>query len=224
MKVSDKQMAGLSACSAMHLGKNKMKNSYRHATEHDASKIAELIALSSDGVAVIEWQSEAGQRGHDNALDIGAETYANSEGCYSYRNATIAEVNNEVAGMLLAFAMPDDCPPRSHKSRPQANDSNVFSPYMYLEEPGSWYICGVAAFKQYRGMGIGQHFMQLAEQQARQHGYRKLSLVAFEQNARVVAWYQRLGYQVVDQAPIVPHPLIPYSGQALLMVKSLTWS
>jgi ribosomal protein S18 acetylase RimI-like enzyme len=195
---------------------------YRSATPADASKIAELIAISSDRVAVIEWLSEAEQRGHDNALDIGAETYTNSEGCYSYRNTTIAEVNKEIAGMLLTFGMPEDCPPRSQKLRPKANDTNVFAPYMYLEEPGSWYICGVAAFKQYRGMGIGQHFMQLAEQQARQHGYRKLSLVAFEQNARVVTWYQRLGYQVVDQAPIVPHPLIPYSGQALLMVKLLT--
>jgi ribosomal protein S18 acetylase RimI-like enzyme len=195
---------------------------YRDATPDDARKIAELIAISSDGVAFIEWQRAAEQRGRGEALDIGTETYTNSEGCYSYSNCTMAEVNNEVAGILLAFAMPEDCPPRSQKLRPKANDTNVFAPYMYLEEPGSWYICGVAAFRQYRGMGIGQHFMQLAEQQARQHGYRKLSLVAFEQNARVVTWYQRLGYQVVDQAPIVPHPLIPYSGQALLMVKSLT--
>jgi ribosomal protein S18 acetylase RimI-like enzyme len=195
---------------------------YRRATPADARKIAELIALSSDGVAVIEWQQESKQRGHADTLDIGAETYANDEGCYSYTNCTMAEVDNDIAGMLLTFAMPDDCLPRSKKQRPQANDTNVFAPYMYLEEPGSWYICGVAAFKPYRGVGIGQHFMQLAEQQARNNGYQKVSLVAFEQNARVVSWYQRLGYQVVDRAPIVPHPLIPYTDQALLMVKSFT--
>lgn len=194
---------------------------YRPATPADARKIAELIALSSDGVAVIEWQQESQQRARGDTLDIGAETYAKDEGCYSYTNCTMAEADNEIAGMLLTFPMPRDCQPRTQRQRPQANDTNVFAPYMYLEEPNSWYICGVATFKQYRGLGIGQHLMQLAEQQARQHGYPKLSLVAFEQNARVVQWYQRLGYAVVDQAPVIPHPLIPYTGNALLMTRSI---
>jgi len=123
--------------------------------------------------------------------------------------------------MLLAFAMPDDCEPRTRKTRPLASNDNVFAPYMYLEEPHSWYICGVAAYPEYRGQGIGSHFMQQAEQQARENGFNKLSLIVFEQKPQVFNFYKRLGYLVIDQAPVVPHPLIPYTGNALLMVKSL---
>ena len=194
---------------------------YRNATPDDAKNIAELIAMSSDGVAVIEWQVEADKRSECTALDIGAETYCNPNGNYSYKNCLIAELNNKVAGMLLAFRVPDDCIPRSRKIRPIAEEENVFAPYMYLEEPHSWYICGVATYPVFRGRGIGSHFMQMAEQQALLNGFNKLSLVAFEQNTRVVNLYQRLGYQVIDQAPVVPHPLIHYTGNALLMTKSI---
>lgn len=198
-----------------------MNTVYRNATKHDARHIAELITTSSDGVAVIEWQTEADKRGNCSALVIGTETYQKADGNYSYKNCLVAEIDGQVAGMLLAFAMPDDCVPRTQKTRPTASNDNVFAPYMYLEEPHSWYICGVAAYPEYRGQGIGSHFMQRAEQQARENGLNKLSLIVFEQKPQVVNFYKRLGYQIIDQAPVVPHPLIPFTGNALLMVKSV---
>ena len=194
---------------------------YRTATADDARNIAELVAISSDGVAVIEWQSEANKRKQCSALDVGAETYRQPDGNYSYRHCLIAEVDDTVAGMLLTFPVSADCAPRTDKSRPTERDSNVFAPYMYLEEPDSWYICGVALYPAYRGKGIGTQFMNMAELQAHDHGYAKLSLVAFEQNTGSVRLYQRLGFTIVDQAPVVPHPCIPYTGSALLMVKPL---
>lgn len=191
----------------------------RPATKADAKEIAKLIAISSDGVAVIEWAEQAKQQGCE-PLDIGETLYQNSEGDYSYKNATVIEKDDAIAGMLLTFAMlPGSA--RDESNRPSENDKNVFSPYMYLEEPGSWYICGIAFYPEYRGQGLGTTLMQLAERQAKQKRFNKLSLVAFEKNTGSVRLYERLGYQVVDQAPIVPHPLIHYTGDALLMVKDL---
>jgi ribosomal protein S18 acetylase RimI-like enzyme len=63
--------------------------------------------------------------------------------------------------------------------------------------------------------------MDLANEQAKENGYTTLSLVAFEQNKGAVNLYDKLGYSVVDQAPIVPHSLIRYEGIALLMVRSV---
>jgi ribosomal protein S18 acetylase RimI-like enzyme len=61
--------------------------------------------------------------------------------------------------------------------------------------------------------------MALANEQAKEMGFSKLSLVAFEQNTGSVRLYERLGYRVVDSAPVVPHPMIHYSGDALLMTR-----
>ena len=198
-----------------------MRNEYnfRPATIEDAGDIARLIAISSDGVAMIEWKEEADQQGC-TAVEIGEHTYRGSEGNYSWKNSTIVEADGQVAGMLLTFACPGG-DPREPDKRPAATDANVFAPYMYLEEPDSWYICGVALYPEFRGQGLGTRLMNIAREQGREKGFAKLSLVAFQQNSGSVSLYQRLGYRVVDHAPIVPHPLIHYNGEALLMVAEL---
>ena len=53
------------------------------------------------------------------------------------------------------------------------------------------------------------------------HRLAKLSLVVFEENVGARKLYERLGYREVARATIVPHALIHYSGDALLMVKSI---
>ena len=193
--------------------------STRAATEKDAREIAKLIAMSSDGVAEIEWHEEADKEQCD-PLDIGERTYRNPQGDYSFNNTTILEKSDEAAGMLLAFGMPE-AEPRNPENRPSADDENVFAPYIYLEEPISWYICGVAIYPQHHGHGLGTRLMNLANEQAKECGFSNLSLVVFEQNTGALNLYERLGYTVVDQAPVVPHPLIHYEGNALLMTRSV---
>jgi len=190
---------------------------FRPAQSDDARQIAELVAISSDGVAMIEWEQQTRAENCD-PLDVGERIYQIPQQGYSYTSATIVEKNGQTAGMLLTFPMPDSSP-RNPENRPGAHDPNVFAPYMYLEEPNSWYICGVAFYPQHRGQGLGTELMALANEQAKEKGFDKLSLVAFEQNEGSVRLYERLGYSVVDRAPVVPHPLIHYSGDALLMTR-----
>jgi ribosomal protein S18 acetylase RimI-like enzyme len=191
----------------------------RPAKADDSRFIAEMIEVSSDGVALIEWTEAAQQADGRSALDIGAEMYASDDGDYSYRNCWIAEVSKQPAGMLLGFPMPardaEDVVP------PPFDGSDVFAPYKYLEAPDSWYICGLAVLQEYRGHGIGTGLMQIARKQALTNGYKQLSLVVFEENRAAVRLYQRLGYKIIDRAPIVPHPLIRYGGEALLMLAQL---
>ena len=191
----------------------------RAATQDDAREIAKLIAISSDGVAEIEWHEEANKE-HCDPLDIGERTYQNPQGDYSFNNTAMFEINGEVAGMLLAFGMPE-AEPRNPENRPAADDEDVFAPYIYLEEPNSWYICGVAFYPQHRGHGLGTKLMDLANEQAKEYGFSILSLVVFEQNKGALNLYDRLRYTIVDQAPVVPHPLIHYEGNALLMIRSV---
>ena len=61
----------------------------------------------------------------------------------------------------------------------------------------------------------------LVEQQAREKGFNKISLVVFEQNTGAKRLYDRLGYVEVAREPVYPHPLIHHTGDALLMVKPI---
>jgi ribosomal protein S18 acetylase RimI-like enzyme len=180
-----------------------------------------MLDISSDGVALIEWQEEAQGTDGQSAVDIGAALYASEDGDYSYRNCWIAEAAGQPVGMLLGFPMQarddDDA-----VSPPPFDGSDVFAPYKYLEAPNTWYICGVAVLQKYRGQGIGKALMQIAREQALKQGYDQLSLVVFEENIPAVQLYRSLGYNTLDRAPIVPHPLIRCSGDALLMVASLS--
>ena len=52
-------------------------------------------------------------------------------------------------------------------------------------------------------------------------GFDKLSLIVFEQNKNAKRLYDRLGYREIAREPIVPHPLIHCSGDAILMLKTV---
>ena len=169
---------------------------YRLANVDDVRFIAEMVDVSSDGVALIEWAEEAQKVDGRSALDVGAEMYASEDGDYSYRNCWIAEVSRRRAGMLLAFPMHAREP--ADIVSPPFDGTDVFAPYKYLEAPDTWYICGVAVLREYRGHGIGSGLMQIAREQALAHGYRQLSLVVFEENTAAVRLYTRLGYELIE--------------------------
>lgn len=185
---------------------------FRPAVKQDCHDIAALYSISSDGVADYIWSTLA--ESGDNVLDIGAQRYAREDVGFSYRNVTIAEHSEKVIGMLVAFPMNAD----------DDNDEEidpVLLPYRRLEAKQSYYICGIALLPDYRSQGIGSKFMGLAERQARDQGFDSLSLVVFEQNVAAVNWYKRIGFHEVRRERVVPHKMIHYSGDALLMVKML---
>jgi ribosomal protein S18 acetylase RimI-like enzyme len=183
------------------------------ARKSDCRTIAALYRISSDGVVDYIWTKIA-EPGED-ILDIGQRRYEREEGVFSYRNCTVAVLDNEVIGMLVAFPM--------HVDEDAEKESDpVLAPYSILEEDNSYYICGMAVFPGYRGLGLGTRFLELAENQARKRKLPRLSLIVFEQNAGAKRLYERHGYREVARRPVVSHPLIHYTGDALLMVKQVS--
>jgi ribosomal protein S18 acetylase RimI-like enzyme len=51
-----------------------------------------------------------------------------------------------------------------------------------------------------QGLGLGRRMYDLAESEARAHGCRRLALDTAETATQLIAWYQRLGFRVVDYA------------------------
>ncbi len=185
----------------------------RAARREDSRAIAELFRISSGGVADYIWQLLKPEYPGLDLLDIGEQRYAREGVNFSCQNCTIAEHDGAVLGMLHAYEMNEPGEPESDP---------VLRPYAELEALGSLYISGVALYPEYRGLGIGTRLMNAALLTAKERGIEKLSLIAFEQNQGSWQLYLRLGYDVVDQRAVVPHPLIRYTGNALLMTRPAT--
>ncbi|WP_282608698.1 GNAT family N-acetyltransferase [Pelagibius sp. Alg239-R121] len=185
----------------------------RPAVEGDSAAIAALFLISSDGLAEYIWSLS--KPAGTSLLKHGAQRYARSNTVFSFENCHLAERGGIVIGMLHAFKMTVD-PDAAPESDP------VLKPYSELEDPGSLYISGLAVVKEFRSGGIGAKLMDCAEDRARKESLTRLSLICFDQNTRALAFYQRRGFELRDQRPLVPHPSLHYpDGNALLLVQEL---
>jgi len=184
---------------------------FRPARRQDCPEIAALYRISSDGVADYIWSKLAGPG--EDPLVVGQRRYAREDTVFSYLNCTVIEHAGRVIGMLVAYPM--------HVDPSDVETDPVLAPYSKLEVDDSYYICGMALMPEYRGQGLGTRLLALAEEQAGEKGFDKLSLIVFEQNAGAKRLYDKHGYSEVGRAAVYPHPLIHHTGDAILMVKEL---
>ncbi len=196
----------------MNTTSNNQDVQFRPALPDECRIIAQLYRTASDGVADYLWTQLAGPG--EDFLDVGARRYAREDSQFSYRNCTLAERNGEIVGMMVAYRMEDDPQPASYVDP-------VLRPYAILEQPGSYYVCGVAVYPHCRNHGVGSRFINISQQDALARNLAQLSLIVFEQNAGAKRLYDRNGFYVIARQPVVPHPLIQHTGDALLMVKDL---
>lgn len=192
----------------------ELKAPFRPARIEDCYAIAELFSIASDGVADYVWSTMAADYPGLTLLDIGAKRYANPDSNFSYKNCIVIEQNGEVIGILVTFPIAEsEKPIQNLKSN---DEPDILAPYS-LEAPGTWYICAIALFPEFRGLGLGTQLLELAREQAREHGFTELSLLCFEQNTGALKLYKRNGFKVIERAAVVPHTLIHYTGDVLLM-------
>lgn len=187
---------------------------FRPATREDSRKIAELFGIASGGVAEYVWDTLAPQYPGLTLREIGTRRYAREEGAFTYKNCTVAELGGEVIGMLHAFRIEGE---PGGTEEPHEPMDPVLGPYARLEAPGSYYVSGMAVFPEHRGEGLGTRMLEIAKEQARNRECRRLSLLVFERNEGAVELYRRNGFEIIDRAPVVPHDLIRYTGEVLLM-------
>jgi ribosomal protein S18 acetylase RimI-like enzyme len=185
---------------------------FRPADKTDARAIATLYSIASDGVSDYIWTKLA--EPGENILDVGQRRYERENTPFSYQNCTLAILGGTIAGMLVAFPMMVD-------ADAEPEDDPILAPYSKLEEHNSYYICGIAVFPEFRCQGMGTQLMAFAESKAIAQGFQKLSLLVFEQNMGAKRLYDRLGYREVAREAIASHPLIHYTGDVILMVKTI---
>jgi len=186
----------------------------RPARTSDAVALAGLIDIAGEGIPVYLWNQmkTPGQ----SVFEFGRARAARDEGGFSYRNATVAEVDGEVVAALIDYRLEDP-----YETGNLAELPDVVRPLVVLESkaPSSWYINVVAAFPEFRGHGIGARLLARAEERGRAQGAKSVSMIVASENEGAVRLYARSGYKEIARAPVVDYPGCAHGGDWLLMVK-----
>ena len=188
----------------------------RPARENDAPMLARLINLAGEGIPLWLWQQSASS--DEEAFAIGAQRAARDSGGFSYTNAFVAEVDSQVAAMLLGYRLPDPYDAGDLDALP-----DVVRPLVELESeaPGTWYLNAIATFSDFRGRGIGSRLMSRALGLAKESGATTISLIVAEENRGALRLYQREGYKAVAARPVIAFPGCTFAGDWVLMTRSV---
>jgi ribosomal protein S18 acetylase RimI-like enzyme len=162
---------------------------FRRAAPADAPALAQLVNFASEGLAHHVWSKAAGPGG--DPWQVGHERAARETGHFSYRNATVAEIDGKIAAALIGYPLPD-------RPEPIADTMPaMFVPLQELENlaPATWYVNVLAAFPEHRSRGHGRALLAVAERLAADNGCRGLSIIVSDTNAGARRLYERCGYR-----------------------------
>lgn len=167
----------------------------RAGTQGDALHIAQLANVAGEGMPGAYW-TDIGQVGQD-PLDLGKERAAMSEGVFSWRNVIMAEVNDDIAGMILTHPTDD---------APFAFDETVhplFRPFVRLINAARYAtsVNMLAVYPQYRRKRIATALVEEVEDATFRRG--TATFLVSDANEVGQQFCRSLSYEVVDQAPVV---------------------
>ncbi len=175
---------------------------FRPATKADAAALAVLVDIAGEGLPAHLWSTlrAPGQ----SILEMGRERAAREEGGFSYRNATVAELDGEIAGCLVGYRLGDPYYLSDLDAAPE-----VVQPLVKLEAkaPGSWYVNVLATFPEFRRRGIARKLLGLAETKAAKAGAPSLSVIVAGENARAMRLYAN-----ADYGPLASEPVSCFQG------------
>lgn len=186
----------------------------RAARKEDARELAQLIDVAGEGFGTYLWSQSAGPG--ESALDVGVRRAQRDEGGFSYRNATIAEIGGQTAGLLLGYRLAAPYDTGDLNALPA-----LVRPLVELESvaPASWYVNALAAFPEYRNKGLGTRLLAEAERIARKAKASSLSIIVAEANEGAMRLYLRTGYREAARRPLIPFPGLPHKGDWVLLTK-----
>jgi ribosomal protein S18 acetylase RimI-like enzyme len=188
----------------------------RRATPNDAKAMAELINMAGEGLPLHVWRRMA-EPGED-LWEVGRRRAQREEGSFSYRNTVVVEEEGEVVAGLVGYALPDQPEPIDPDKVP-----GMFVPLLELENlaPATWYVNVLAAYPEHRGKGHGRKLLAIAERIAAEAGTKRMSIIVSDANTGAWRLYERAGYQVVAQRPMVKDDWENPGENWVLLVKPL---
>lgn len=188
----------------------------RPATKADAAEVALLVNIATHGGIRAGWEHDERATGTYDPLEVGRLDMLDETSEMNWRNATMAESDGEIVGMLLGYAEPDAMGPFP------GNLPDFLVPIVELEwlSAGYWFISMLGVHVPWRSHGVGGKLLALAEEKRAQTGRRGLALIVEDENAGARALYERMGFAVTASRPMRRYPDGTQPGKDwLLMVK-----
>lgn len=191
------------------------KPSIRPATLQDAPALAELVNMAGEGLPLYLWAKMA-QEGED-PWAVGQARARREEGSFSYRNASIIELDGAVAAALIGYPLADE-----PEAIDEANMPAMFVPLQQLENlaPGTWYVNVLASYPRFRKMGFGTDLLKHAETLAAMAGAKRgMSVIVADNNIGARRLYERMGYRQAADRPMVKESWQSPGSAWVLLVK-----
>jgi ribosomal protein S18 acetylase RimI-like enzyme len=188
----------------------------RPATKADASEVALLVNIATHGGIRGGWEYDERAKGTYDPLEVGRLDMLDETSELNWRNASMAESDGEVVGMLLGYPEPDDMGPFP------SDLMGFLVPIVELEwlAAGQWFISMLGVHVPWRSHGVGGKLLALAEAKRAETNRRGLALIVEDKNTRARALYERMGFAVTASRPMRHYPDGTQPGKDwLLMVK-----
>jgi ribosomal protein S18 acetylase RimI-like enzyme len=185
----------------------------RPAVPADAADLARLVNIAGEGLPYYLW-SKMARTGQD-PWEVGRDRAGREQASFSYRNGVIAEAGDQIVGTLIGYPLPE-------APEPIAPDMPaMFVPLQELENlaPGTWYVNVLAVYEEHRGRGYGKRLLATADQFATEEGTKGLSIIVADNNSAAQRLYERSGYELVEQRPMVKDDWVSDGQNWLLLIR-----
>jgi ribosomal protein S18 acetylase RimI-like enzyme len=183
----------------------------RPATIADAPALARHVNMAGEGLPLSLWAALA-QPGED-PWEVGRRRAERNTGGFSWRNARVLEQDGEAVGSLIGY-------PLDPEPADEAGVPPVIVPMLRLEAlaGGSWYVNVLAVDPHARGRGHGARLLRAAEAEAAAVGRTSVSLIVADNNAVALRLYERSGFRIVADAPVVRDGWDTSASRWILMI------
>ncbi|MBL8667539.1 MAG: GNAT family N-acetyltransferase [Rhodospirillales bacterium] len=182
----------------------------RPARPEDAGLLGEMLVEAGGGI--FEVLLEGLVPGLTPAQMM-AEAARREAGGFSFRHATVVEVDGIAAGSLTAFPAGLFGSETSELIPP---DRLVYlAPMQQMLDRGSWYIAALAIRSEHRRRHLGGRLLRASFAAAREQGFPRISLHVWAKNVTALGLYLCLGFDETGSARVPEHPLLRH-GTTLL--------
>jgi ribosomal protein S18 acetylase RimI-like enzyme len=188
----------------------------RRARKSDAAEIALLVNIAVHGGIARGWSYGEEAEGTYDPIEVGRLEMMRDDTEFGWTSVTMAEVEGEVAGMILGYRKPDGFEPVP------AEVTGFMRPIEELEAEanGTWFISMLGVHLRWRSKGVGSQLLEVAGIKRQETAASGLALIVEDDNEGARKLYERRGFGVRDQRAMVRYPgQAPGGRDWLLMVK-----
>ena len=170
----------------------------RKARPEDESKAKELIYMTGPDLFLYMFGKKA--------KDVLSYLFQKGDNLFSYEHCNIADVDNEISGMILAYeyeVIENESKNTGRLIIKYYRPGFIFRVINLIKlgriisdlNKEDYYISNLAVFDKYRGYGVGKRLIDFAIEEAKRLGKSQLSLDVETDNKNAISFYHHLGFK-----------------------------